>query len=314
MILFVREQSGGSPVRHKFELGRASSSWYRPESEVACLADHAAAAVIFELQGALFFGNTYRLYADLEHEIRERRFVVIDFRRVPSIDVTAIQIFLQVRQSLRRRGATLVLCGIRRRPGRGRSLSYLVDRLAPATDAERCVIELPDLDSATAWVECRILAEHAARDDSDEPMSVAQMDLFAGYRDDTLSDLEAHMRIRSHAAGETVYARGSAGDELFWVRRGAVSLVAGAGTEAAKQVAGFGRGDFFGGLSFLDRKPRPNDAVAMTDVELYVLTRADFDKIAVIHRQLALNLASAMARTLAMRLRRTEAKLAAFSD
>jgi hypothetical protein len=83
MILFVREQSGGSPVRFKLLLGETSSTWHRPEAEMAYLAARTDDGVVFGLQGALFFGNTYRLYSDLEQEIRTRRFVVIDLRRVP---------------------------------------------------------------------------------------------------------------------------------------------------------------------------------------------------------------------------------------
>jgi SulP family sulfate permease len=314
MILFVREQSGGSPVRFKLLLGETSSTWHRPEAEMAYLAARTDDGVVFGLQGALFFGNTYRLYSDLEQEIRTRRFVVIDLRRVPSIDVTAIQIFLQIREALHERGATLVLCGLRGRSRRARNPAYLLDRLAPRETGDETVVVQADLDSAIAWVESRLLAEMQGRHEATTALTVQEMDLFTGYRDDTLSDLEAHMLVRSYAAGETIYARGSAGDELYWVRRGAVCLMSAAGTDAARQVAGFGPGDFFGGLSFLDGRQRPNHAVAMTDVEVYVLTRAAFAEIAAVHKKLAFNLASAMARTLAKRLRRAEKKLVALGD
>ncbi len=96
MVLFVREQSGGAVVRHKMELGQTSSTWHRPEAEVALLAQKSSDAVIFELQGTLFFGNTSRLYSDLEQEIGTRRFVIIDLKRVRSIDVTAARLFIQI--------------------------------------------------------------------------------------------------------------------------------------------------------------------------------------------------------------------------
>ncbi len=167
----------------------------------------------------------------------------------------------------------------------------------------------PDLDSAIAWVENRLLGESEIAPADEVPMRLQEMELAAGYRDDTLSDLEAHMQVRTYAAGETVYRRGSPGDELYWVRKGSVRLIASLGEKGAKPVAGFGRGDVFGGLAFLDHEPRPNDAVAVTPTELYVLTRRDFEEIARAHKKLAFNLASALARTLAMRLRRTEMKL-----
>ena len=91
MVLFVREQIGGIVVRHKLELGQTSSTWHRPEAEMDILA-RKSKAVSSSCRAALFFGNTYQLYADLEQEIRTRRYVIIDLRRVQSIDVTAAQL------------------------------------------------------------------------------------------------------------------------------------------------------------------------------------------------------------------------------
>jgi SulP family sulfate permease len=117
------------------------------------------------------------------------------------------------------------------------------------------------------------------------------------------------MEIRHFNSGTVIYQRGTPGDELYWVRRGAVRLVAALPDGAQKPVASFGRGDFFGGLAFLDNQLRPNDAVAVADTELYMLTRERFNQIAEGHKRLAFNLAMTMARLLAARLRRTETKL-----
>ena len=145
-------------------------------------------------------------------------------------------------------------------------------------------------------------------------MDLREIDIFAGYKEETLADLEAAMQVRNYAAGETIYARGSAGDELFWVRKGSVRLMASLDDRQTRQVAGFGRGDFFGGLAFLDKEPRPNDAIAVTPTEVYVLKRSDFTVLAQRHRKLAFNLASAMARTLARRLRRTQVQLVTLQE
>ena len=56
------------------------------------------------------------------------------------------------------------------------------------------------------------------------------------------------------------------------------------------------------------------DAIAATPTELYVLDRERFSHIAGEHKKLANNLAMAMARTLAMRLRRTEHNLAMLQE
>jgi SulP family sulfate permease len=140
------------------------------------------------------------------------------------------------------------------------------------------------------------------------------MDLFAKHKDETLKELEARMQLRSYQPGESLYVRGAPGDELFWVRRGTVRIVAPLGAGRVKHIATFGRGDFFGGLAFLDSQPRSNDAIAETQTEVYVLSRDQFNQIAEQHKKLAFNLVTAMARTLALRLRHSDTELAMMQE
>jgi SulP family sulfate permease len=144
----------------------------------------------------------------------------------------------------------------------------------------------------------------------DEPlMQLQEMEIFAHHQADTINELAQHLECRHFGAGATIYARGTPGDELYWVRRGIVRQVALLEANRTKPVATFGRGDVFGGLAFMDAKPRPHDAVALTDADVYVLTRERFEQLATVHHKLAFNLATEMARTFAMRLRRAERKI-----
>jgi len=311
MVLFVREQSSGTVVRHRLELAQTPSSWHRPQWEIDVLTEKSDKAVVFGLQGSLFFGNTYQLYTDLEQEIATRDYVIIDLRRVRSIDVTAAHLFKQIRETIKERGATLVLCGVRDDSSNIRELLSNSGLMRPQS---RTVRVFPDLDTAIAWVEDRLLGEAETGSREETPMSLREMELFADYKAETLRDLEAVMEVRRYAAGSVIYERGARGDELFWVRRGTVRLIASREESGQRPMATFGRGDFFGGLAFLDHNPRPNTAVAVTDTEVYVLSQERFDQVARVHRKLAFNLAMAMARVVASRLRRTEAKLAMLQE
>ena len=315
MTLFVRAQINGSVVRHKLELSDISSSWHRPQAELDILAKNGHQAVVFALQGNLFFGNTYQLYTDLEHEIATRAYVIIDFKRVQSIDITAAQLFKQIRNAIKERGATLVLCGMDGPKRDGQSIGDLLDQTRVWHAQSRTVRRLPTLDSAIAWVEDRLIGESVYDLDDQVPMPLQDMALFSRHKDETLSDLMDSMTIQSFNAGETIYERGSPGNSIFFVRRGTVRLVTRTGKEQQMTpVASFSRGDLFGGLAFLDEQPRPNDAIAATPTELYVLDRERFSHIAGENKKLANNLAMAMARTLAMRLRRTEHNLAMLQE
>ncbi|HLA35240.1 MAG TPA: SulP family inorganic anion transporter [Rhodocyclaceae bacterium] len=309
IILFLREQIGSSVVRHKMYVNQISSTWYRPEDEMHILSKKGDQAVIFELQGSLFFGNTQALYSELEQEINTRSFVIIDLKRVQSVDVTAAHMLNQVRDAIKERGAVLIFSNIRENLPNGRNLREFFEQTGLLESDGDSARIFPELDSAIAWVEDRILGERELAPEIETPMQLQEMDIFVKHKDETLKDLEARMQLRTYQAGDAVYVQGEAGDELFWVRRGAVHIMAPLGAGRSKHIASYGRGDFFGGMSFLDNQLRNNDAVAVTTTEVYVLSLEQFNQIAEHHKKLALQLVTAMARTLAMRLKYAETEL-----
>jgi SulP family sulfate permease len=84
------------------------------------------------------------------------------------------------------------------------------------------------------------------------------------------------------------------------------------GSRQLHHIASFGRGDFFGGLAFLDDRPRSDNAIASTDIDLFVLTLDQFNQLADEHKKLALILMTAISRTLAQRLRRADGERTLF--
>jgi SulP family sulfate permease len=209
----------------------------------------------------------------------------------------------------------LILSNVRENLPNGRNLREFLEHTGVLDDSETVRI-FPELDSAIAWVEDRILGEREVETDlqAEQPMRLAEMEIFARHKDETLKDLEAHIEIRSHKAGETIYMRGQPGDEIYWIRCGTVRIFASMGAGRMRHVASFGRGDFFGGLAFLDSQPRGNDATAYTDTEMYFLSREQFNQLAETHKKLAFTLILAISRTLALRLRHADTELAMLQE
>lgn len=124
--------------------------------------------------------------------------------------------------------------------------------------------------------------------------------MFQGRKDETLAELETGMEQRAVKAGESIYSIGDAGNELYLLRRGEIRIMGPiSGSRRMHHIATFGRGDFFGGLAFLDGHPHGDSAIAHTDSDLFVLARAQFDQLAEEHKRLAFTLLSAISRTLA---------------
>lgn len=314
IILFLREQIGGTVVRHKFYVNQMSSNWHRPESETRILEQKGDQAVIFALQGSLFFGTTQQLYGLLEPEIKTRSFIILDLKRVQSVDVTAAHMLHQVRDALAERKALLLLSNVREKLPNGRNLREFLDQTGVTENTETVRI-FNELDSAIEWVEDRILGEEErAQPVRETALQLGEMELFKNRKDETLADLETRLERRTYAAGSAVYSRGEPGDAIYLIRRGSVKIFAPLGAGRTRHIATFGRGDFFGGLAFLDGRPRGNDAVAATETEFFVLSLEQYNALAEEHKKLALTLLTAISRSLAIRLRHADTEIAMLQE
>jgi SulP family sulfate permease len=308
ILLFVREQTGGTIVRRKTYGNQTFSKQVRLPEEMALLEKHGGRTAIFELQGSLFFGTAEHLYDALEADVRSRRYVILDMRRVQSMDVTAAHVLEQIEDILKERGAYLLYSQLPKSVPTVQDVRRTYGQ-ADSPLPESPVLAFAELDDALEWVENRILDEQRLDRAAEKPLELAEIELFRGRKAETLAALAACMDTRSFRRGEAVFRSGDSGDELFLIRRGAVRIMLPIDERRSHHLATFGRGDFFGEMSFLDRAPRSAVAVANVDSELFALSRARFDALAEEHRKLALNLLEGLARTLAIRLRYANAEL-----
>lgn len=315
IMLFLREQVGGNVVRRKSFVGERSSAWYRPENQMRTLAEKGHSAVIFELQGSLFFGTAQQLYRTLEPDLVSTDFLILDMQRVQSVDVTAAHTLNLMRDVLAERKVPFLLSNVREHLPNGRNMREFLE-LAGLKSSPSSVIFSPTLEAAIEWVEARLLGESSAQETSDlPPFELHEIELFKGSKPDTLVDLEACLEKRSWKAGETIYACGDPSNDLFLIRKGEVkvmgSLGKGAGT---KHIATYGRGDFLGGQAFLDNRPRSNDVIATRNCDMYVLSLEKYNYLAEEHKRIALVLMTKLARLLAIRLRHTNEELTLLQD
>ena len=310
IVLFIREQIGGSIVRRKAYGNQMFSKLVRLPAEMAILEQRGDRAVIFELQGSLFFGTTDQLYTALEPELKTRTYVILDLRRVQSVDVTAAHMLEQIKDMLAEHKGFLVFSQIPQDLPSGQDMQRYLDQVG-LVRAESTIRVFDELDEALEWVEDRILEEALIEREEEKPLELYEIDLFQGRKEETLTALQACMELRSFKAGEKIFARGDAGDELFLIRRGSVRIMLPLNNSKSHHLGTFTRGNFFGEMAFLDRDTRSADAVVFTDTDLFALSRKNFDAFAEEHKKVALNLLDGLARTLAIRLRYTNAELRA---
>ena len=313
IALFVREQIGGSIVRRKAYGNRLFSRRMRLPQEMAVLDRRGDRTAIFELQGSIFFGTTDQLYKALEQDLKTSTYLILDMRRVQSVDVTAAHLLQQIEETLAERNAYLIFSDLPSKVPSGQDMRRYLNQ-AGLDEEEHHARIFAELDDALEWVEDRILAGEQLERPDEALLELRDIVLFRGRKEETLAALETCMEQRSCKAGTKIFAQGDDGDELYLIRRGEVRIVLPYAQAGGHHLATFGRGNFFGEMAFLDRQLRSADAIAFTDCDLFVLSRRRFEAFAERHRALALNLLGGLASALAERLRYADAEMQALEN
>jgi len=316
VIIFLRDQIR-SPVLHRKIYGNEiSSKKSRLPAQSRALEAYGGETVICELQGTLFFGTTDKLYVELEADLKRCRFVILDMRRVQSVDFTAAHMLELIESLLQERGAFLLFSHMPATFPGGENLEAYFRKVG-VTGRQANVKLFAELDEAMAWAEDRLLDEHHLLEDesAQTPLELAQIELFRGIEPpDSLAAIQACAAGRSVAAGETIFQNGDPGDELFLIRRGEVRIELPVDQGRHRTLAYFGRGNFFGEMGFLDRRPRTASAVATARTDLFVLRRSHFDEVCKERPLLNETVLGRMGAALAVRLRRTNMELRSLHD
>jgi len=316
VLIFLRDQIR-SPVLHRKIYGNEiSSKKSRLPAESRALEAFGGQTVICELQGTLFFGTADKLYVELEPDLKRCQFVILDMRRVQSVDFTAAHMLELIEALLQDREAFLLFSHMPAALPGGENLEAYLQKVG-VTGRQANVKLFAELDEAMAWAEDRLLEEHhlLLDENAQTALDLAEIELFRGIEPpESLAAIQTCAAARSVAAGGTIFQTGDPGDELFLIRRGEVRIELPVGEGRHRTLAYFGRGNFFGEMGFLDQRARSANAVATAPTELFVLRRSRFDEICKERPLLNETVLGRMAAALAVRLRRTNVELRSLHD
>jgi SulP family sulfate permease len=309
ILLFIRDQIRGTVIRRKWYLNQISSKTRRLPEQREVLDRCGDQAVFCELQGHLFFGTTDQLFSQLESDLRSRRFILFDMRRVQSIDYTAVHLIELMHGQLAERGGRIIFSGMPSGLLEQRDFRSYLAELGVVRE-EGGVMISETLDSALEWMEERILeAVGAVRSREEELLELKDFPLFRDCNEVVISGLAGCVGRLAVRQGEKVFSSGEEGDEIFLLRRGSVSILL--PLEGGKQhhLATIGQGDFFGELAFLDRGVRSADVVAKVDADLFVLSRSRFNDQTFADPSFGVQVFDRLALAIAERLRKADAEL-----
>jgi len=307
IMLFLREQIHTSTIRRKSFGDKMFSSRVRGQRERDVLMQTGGQTVIFELQGSLFFGTTDQLYTAIEPELSKARFVVLDFMRVQSMDMTAGHMIERIRNMLSERHAKLVLTRVPERLPSGRDLRSYVDHIGLLSDSTAKIFD--EFDEALEWIEDETLALAGHAHVSHEGIPLAKFEIFHGLNDSEIELLERCAQRHIYHAGDLVFGADSAGHELMLISRGEVKVSLPSASGKTIHLTTFSRGQFIGEMSFLDGRAHSADVFATRETEVIAIDRKAFAAAAAGDPVMSISVMRAVALAIADRLRHANAEL-----
>jgi SulP family sulfate permease len=314
ILLFLRDQIRSSVIRRKFFGNQKFSKKRRITEELSILKMHGKGTIICELQGQLFFGTTDQLFTELESHIAQCSFVVLDMRRVQSLDFTAANMLRQIHNRLKEKQGYLVLASIPMNLPSGQNVRKYLASLG-FTETGMNLKFYPDLDSALEWVEDEII--NTSTDCSKgtrHALTLRDFELFSGFPDEAIDKLSVTITERSFHPGEKIFFMGDKSDQIYFVRKGTVKIGLPLTGGMIHHLLTLSRGDFFGEMSFLDKGTRSADAIAVNDVMLFILSREQFEKITKVYPEIAGIFFERLAFAISQRLRLTNIELTAMEE
>ncbi len=307
IVLFLREQIYTSTIRRQSFGDKTFSSRVRGQRERDVLAEKGGHTVIFELQGSLFFGTTDQLYTAIEPELSNAKFVVLDFMRVQSMDMTAGHMIERIRNMLAERHAKLVLTRVPERLPSGRDLRSYVDHIGLLSDSTAKIFD--EFDEALEWIEDETLTLAGHAHVSKEGIPLAKFEIFHGLNEQEIASLERCAQHRQYQEGDLVFSADSTGHELMLISRGEVKVSLPLANGKTIHLTTFSRGQFFGEMSFLDGRPHSADVYATRETELIAIDRKAFATAASGDPVMSISVMRAVALAIADRLRHANAEL-----
>jgi SulP family sulfate permease len=310
-MLFVVDYSRIDVVKDEIRGSQYRSKVDREPDHLGILRSAGDRIHVVTLQGIVFFGTAHSLLQRIrsraqDTELPRLEFLVMDFRRVSTLDSSAVLAFAKVRLLAESRDFTMVLTGIsdavRRQLEQG---GFEV--------AEPRVRTFAELDRGVEWCEDRLLEVEAA------PVPERRRPLAALLRrglGDSVDPgrLTEYLEPVEVEAGRELIRQGDSSDDLYFLESGRLTAQLMSPEGEAVRIQTMGPGAVVGEVSLYGGTARTASVVSETPSKLHRLTKANLDDMERRDPELAAALHRVFARLLASRLADAQRTVRALLD
>jgi SulP family sulfate permease len=253
MLLFLRDQIRADMIHSRSSGREMRSLRLRGTEDHALLDEHGDRIVYIELRGHLFFGTVDRLFTELATLLERPVWIVINMRRVQSIDLTALDLFRQMELRLRSHGGHMLFANIHRGAAQGRKIDKLLRSFSCGYTQAGIKTSFKSTDKALEAAEDRLLSALGRPPTPiDARVELEDNDLFRDIDAGLLKALRPLMQEHQLPRKARPFKVGDPGDTLYFVIQGVVDLRLPSGTFHYKRLSSIGPGGYFGATGFVD--------------------------------------------------------------
>jgi SulP family sulfate permease len=284
-LFFAYSYSRANYVRHDLSVATHRSNRERTLEATAILQEQGGIGRALCLQGYLFFALASSLVETCRDLIVRDgvRYLLLDFRMVQGLDASAALGLGKLHQLCVRYRVTLIVSGLRLE--QQAVLQHM--RFLP----QREIRVVSDLDRGMEWIESRLLAEAAGagspmpaelagnEGDGDVPSVDLQGMLSPHFSPEALKVLLGLCEIHDLPQETVLIKRGDAGDALYFVERGEVSVMVRLENGERKRLRTLGPGSLVGEMALYSGQPRSADVVTETPCRAYRLSAERFARL-----------------------------------
>jgi len=278
ILLFISMQTKNPIVHRKVNAKQHRSVSKRTEEENTILDTYGEEIVLYELKGNLFFATADKLRQELNSELQEGKVLILHFRRVGYIDMSAMIVLLQIGEDAKKRGCELLFCYLHKGLGFGKKVSKAFKHIDSKRVFDYTVF--PDSDTAFEHAENKLLMLHGyTHYDKERNISVAQNDLCIDIPKHYTDLITRNITTKTLPKGSLLFEAGDYGDSLFMVLKGSIEIRLNVGQKGYKRLAKYRQGTFFGEVSLVNPGPRAASAIAIKECVVAELSKESLDKI-----------------------------------
>jgi glutaminase len=284
------------PVRSATTCAHSHSKHLRPADEQVILRDHGSEVRIIELQGEILFAAGELITRAVLSDTEGVDHAILDFAAVRDIDPVVVPILSHLVDAFEEHGSELIFSDMGRQP----DFIARLEKLRDESGLPR-VRTFPDLDLALEWCEDELI-RHWGGNEENEEIPISQHAATEDMNQEQIGKLSALFERREYPAGTRIYEQVGHVEEMLFVVKGNINVLADGSDGAQHRIATFSSGMTLGEVAMLSGRKRLGHVDAADDVIALALSRSDLEGLRAREPDLVCQLLENMMKLIALRV------------